>query len=138
MSETSWLTDDQLTFVVGSMLVHEVIFWTYGLVFWLIRKNKWFEEYRLGEEPPSPLVRGLMKEVCLSHFVTQPISLWVLFYVAKASGMKFELEFDSLSSVKLDLLFSPSPDTERSCCCNAVGGLFSLLGPQIAPSASAL
>lgn len=95
----SWLSHDQLVFIVGSMVIHELVFWSYGLFFHLARKNKWFEAYRLGDAPPAPLVSNMIREVCISHFVTQPVTLWALYFVAKAIGMKFELQFDSLGMV---------------------------------------
>jgi hypothetical protein len=95
----TWLSHDQLVFIVGTMLTHEVVFWSYGLFFWLCRRNKWFEEYRIGPAPPEKLVSAMMTDICVSHFVTQPVSLWALFFLAQAFGLKFDVVFDPFWSV---------------------------------------
>lgn len=133
----SWLTNEQVVFILGCMIVHETIFWSYGLAFHLIRKYNWFEEYKLGNPPPDSLVKPMLLEVSFSHFVTQPIALWALYYVAKGSGLNFELTFDPLSSVFQFLYLSNLVDPERFSLCDDLGRFLLVLGTQIvAPTSS--
>jgi 4-alpha-methyl-delta7-sterol-4alpha-methyl oxidase len=86
------LKDDRNMFIIGSFLVHEIMFIGLNIIFYIFHHFNLFERYKIqkGRFPAPRLVRSCLINLAVSQFITQPIALYFVYPLFVKFGMRFD------------------------------------------------
>jgi len=85
-------------FIIGTMLVHSVVFWGMNGVLFFFYSYNMFPECRIQgkESPKKSLTQECLKHCLINHFIVAPITLYFGFPIMKAAGMSVSGPLPSL------------------------------------------
>eukprot|EP00128_Syssomonas_multiformis_P008064 Colp12_sorted_trinity150504_noHs@29580 len=81
--------DERMFYLVGTVLIHTVVFYGTNLIFYIMRKNNMLAKYRIqgNKEPPQELVNKAYRHVIFDSFIVFPVLLYFIYEpVIKAFG----------------------------------------------------
>eukprot|EP01134_Creolimax_fragrantissima_P005371 CFRG5371T1 len=99
---------ERFYWILGTVLVHETLYWGMNSIFLLCDVYGWLAKYKLPRTKRMIHTDALFKETLwdavLNHFLSQPISLYVLYPLVKGGGMpSISSELPSFSGIMRDL-----------------------------------
>lgn len=91
---TSHQLSDQLLFVVGTVFIHEIIYFGLNGTLYFFQDHPFLKGYRIERnginEPDLTLVKRTIQQALVSHGIIQVVMLWYLFPLFKLFGMRME------------------------------------------------
>lgn len=102
---------DLFIFVIGTLMVHESLYYLLNSIILLVDAMDWLPYLRIPRKasnpsPPTSLVIKTLKLSALSHWIVQPISLYVLFPLFQHFGCQMSQELPPFTTIVVQIALS--------------------------------
>eukprot|EP01136_Pigoraptor_vietnamica_P018606 Opistho-1_new@65200 len=103
---SSWPYDERWLFVVGTLAVHNGVFWFLNGLLYIVDHFGLFKSYKIRPKdyPPKPLIMDCLKTIFISHFVVQWFALYFAWPVFQGRGMTSKGPLPALPTVVRDVV----------------------------------